>query len=750
MSPSEKTYTFSLSGVKCASCVQRIEKALNAIEGITKAEVNFATHKATVTASSSVEVTQMIAVIAAEGYAATLQSPTAILSTEDNAEFQFYQRLRLKTWLAALTGIPLMVLGLLNLMPSLHGLTGHLLNAAIALITLGVLVYSGGHFFRGGWNSLRAHTANMDTLIALGTGVAWFYSILVILFTDWFPPLAQHVYFEAALIIVALVNLGAWLEARARQTTSSAIERLMGLQPKTARLIDGQQEHDVSIETLKIGNLVRVRPGEKIPIDGVIAEGQSFIDESMITGEPLAVNKKVGDTVIGGTMNQSGSFVLQVSRVGEQTLLAQIVALVQQAQNSKPALAKLADRISAYFVPAVIIASIVTALIWFNLTGTADLAYLVTAALTVLVIACPCALGLAVPISVMMGIGKAAEYGILIRQADSLQQTGQLTAIVLDKTGTITEGKPTVTGIYPLANTSEAELLILAASLEKNSEHPLATAVLKMAQEKNSDFATVTQFEAINGEGVIGYIGDERIALGNATLLQRLQIDTEPFQEKITAFAAQAQTPVYLTQGQNAVGILTIADPIKSDSKAAIHALLAQGLKVVMLTGDHPATAKAVAAQLGLTDWIAGVLPQDKSSHIVKLQQQGERVGMVGDGINDAPALTQANVGFAMGTGTDIAMESASVTLMRGSLLALLDAIAISRYTVRNMRQNLMGAFFYNMLGIPLAAGILFPFTGWLLSPMIASGAMALSSVTVVFNASRLHFFKPKKFTSGE
>lgn len=737
-----KTYNLTLSGMKCASCVQRIEKALMAIPGVRKADVNFATRQAAVIAEANVIADQLIAAVNTQGYQANLAT-TDSLTAAEASELQYYYRLKWKTGIAALVGVPLMFLGLINQMPSLHTALGLVLNSLIAFVALIVLIYSGGHFFRGAWKSLQVHTANMDTLIALGTGVAWLYSMWVVLAVNWFPPMAQHVYFEAALIIIALVNLGALLEARARRNTTLAIERLIGLQPKMARLVEGNKELDVPIESLIVGNLVRVRPGEKVPIDGVIVEGQSFIDEAMITGEPLAVSKKTGDSVIGGTINQSGSFVLQVNRIGAQTMLAQIIALVQQAQNSKPALAKLADRISAYFVPAIIIIAVMTALIWFNLTGTYDLGYLVTASLTVLVIACPCALGLAVPISVMMGIGKAAEYGILIRQADSLQQTGQLTTIVLDKTGTITQGRPTVTGIYPLSDKKPDALLSLAASLEKHSEHPLATAIINKAQEKNLALINITKFTAINGEGVVGYIENERIGLGNATLLKRLDIATDAVQDKIDRLAAQAQTPVFITQAQTILGILTIADPIKPEAKDAIQALLQRGLKVIMLTGDHPATAKAVALQLGLRDYIAGVLPQDKAGHILKLQQQGERVAMVGDGINDAPALTQADVGFAMGTGTDIAMESASITLMRGSLMGLLQAIAISRCTVRNMQQNLFGAFFYNAISVPLAAGILFPITGWLLSPMIASATMALSSVTVVLNASRLRFFNP-------
>jgi Cu+-exporting ATPase len=565
----------------------------------------------------------------------------------------------------------------------------------------------------------------------------------VILFTAWFPPLARQVYFEAALIIIALVNLGALLEAAARQKTSSAIARLIGLQPKTARRVQDKVEQDIPISELVVNNLVRVRPGEKIPIDGIIVDGQSFVDEAMITGEPLSVEKKVGSEVTGGTLNQSGSFVLRVTRVGQDTLLAQIIALIQQAQNSKPALARLADQVAAYFVPTVLIIAILTALIWFAVTGMSHLAYVVVSAMTVLVIACPCALGLAIPISVMVGIGKAAEYGVLIRQADALQQASQMTTLFIDKTGTITQGKPIVVGIYPLSDDTEEHLLSIAAALEIHSEHPLGAAIVMAAESKKISLPKVTDFTVYSGEGVVGVIDHQTIAIGNIRLLTRLQIANAPIEAKIDALAALGQTPVYLMKDLQVVAILAIADPIKPDSKSAILALQKRGINVVMLTGDHFGTAKAIAAQVGVRHFIAEVLPQDKANQVQQAQQTGGIVGMVGDGINDAPALAQADVGFAMGSGTDIAMESADVILMRGSLMSVLDAIMISQRTIRNMHQNLVGAFFYNIIGIPLAAGVLYPLTGWLLNPMFAGAAMALSSVTVVLNASRLRWFKP-------
>ena len=745
----EKTEQFSISGMKCASCTQKIEKAIQTVPGVTQVSVNFATRTATVTGTTQLTDEAVEAAIEKIGYVASPVSADVAQGTS-KAEQLYYRRLTWKTTVAFLVGLPLMLLGMFNGLPSLTSSSGHLYNLGLALLVLLVIIYAGGHFYRGAWKSFLAHTATMDTLIALGTGVAWLYSALVIVMTGWFPTFVQHVYFEAALIIIALVNLGALLEARARQKTSSAIQRLMGLQPKTARLIEDQQERDILISELQVGNLIRVRPGEKIPIDGVITEGQSYVDEAMITGESLAVAKKVGSDVTGGTLNQSGSFVLRVTRIGKDTLLAQIVTLIQQAQNSKPALARLADRVAAYFVPSVLIISLLTAMTWFDLTGTNNIAYIVVTAMTVLVIACPCALGLAIPISVMVGIGKAAEYGVLIRQADALQQASELTTLFIDKTGTITLGKPTVTEIYSLNNEDLDNLLSAAAALERHSEHPLAAAIVKAAESKQLSIPNATNFTTYSGEGVIGTVNNQSLAIGNDKLLQRLNIAAQAVQTKIDDFAARGQTPVYLVQAQTIVAILAIADPIKPDSKEAIQALQARGIKVVMLTGDHPGTAKAIAMQLGITDWIANVLPQDKAMHIKEAQQNGAIVGMVGDGINDAPALTQADVGFAMGTGTDIAMESAGITLMGGSLIGVLNAISISRQTVRNMHQNLAGAFIYNLIGIPIAAGILFPLTGWLLNPMIAGATMAFSSVTVVLNASRLRFFKPHVFISKE
>ncbi len=644
---------------------------------------------------------------------------------------QPYQSLMIKTAVAASMGIMLIVFSLFDVKVN---------NLLIGLASLGVLLYSGGHIFTGAWRGLTSLSANMDTLIAMGTGIAWIYSMIVVVWPEHIPDMARHVYFETAIIIIALVDLGSVLEMRARRHTSDAIQRLMKLQPKTARIVRDGKEIDVPIESIQMGDLVRVRPGEQIPVDGEIIEGSSSVDESLLTGESLPVEKAVGDKVIGATLNKNGTFIFKAIHVGSETVLSQIIKMVQQAQNSKPELARLADRISAYFVPSVVIIALLTAIAWYFAGVEPRLSYMLVTAMSVLVIACPCALGLAVPISVMIGIGKAAEHGILIRHADALQQTEQLTAIVLDKTGTITQGKPEVMGIYPELHIDQKQVLTLAASLEAGSEHPLAEAILNAARQHDCILHPVTQFQALSGRGIKGHIENRIIFLGNERLMQTESISLGDCKQKADELASQGKTPIFVAVDKKVIGIIAIADPIKPDSKKAIERLQRMGLKVIMITGDHAATAHAIAAQVGIHDVMAEILPEDKKNKIKELQMKGEKVGMVGDGINDAPALAQSDVGFAIGTGTDIAIESASITLMGGSLQGVADAIIISHNTVVNMKQNLFGAFIYNAIAIPIAAGLLFPFTGILLNPMLAGATMALSSLTVVSNANRLRF----------
>ncbi len=734
---------FSIGGMSCAGCVASVEKALAAVAGVSQSAVNFAEHTADIEGDFVVD--EVINAVREAGYEAALLESEQDTEQKEAAEFEYYRALVKKYQFAAAVGVPLFILGMLGVLPELDNFSGQLVWFVIGIITAGVMWYSGGHFFSGAYKSFTHHSANMDTLIALGTGTAWIYSMVIVLFPDIVPSLAQHAYFEAAAIIIALINFGSALEMKARGKTSEAIQRLIGLQPKTARVIRDGVEQDIEIASVGLNETIRVRPGEKIPLDGTVIDGHSSVDESMLTGEPLPVSKQVGDEVIGGTLNKTGSFLFQTKKIGKDTALSQIIEMVRKAQNSKPAIGRLADKISSVFVPAVMIISIVTFLIWYNFSGM-EISYAVVAMMTVLIIACPCALGLATPISIMVGVGKAAEHGILIRNGDALQKAGQIDTIVLDKTGTVTLGKPELLQVLVADGQDETQLLQIAASIEKGSEHPLAQAVLEKAVEKNIELLTVDDFSAIEGHGIKANISGEIVFLGNEKLMRGQNIDLSDWQQKLDDLTAQAQTPVFIANQDKLTGLLGIADPIKEDSKQAVQRFHKAGLKVVMLTGDHQRTAEVIARQVGIDEVIAEVLPQDKQAKVQQLQQQAQVVAMVGDGINDAPALAQADVGFAIGTGTDVAIESADIALMKGSLGNVMDAIQISKATVKNIRQNLFGAFFYNILGIPVAAGILFPFIGMLLNPMIAGAAMAMSSVTVVSNANRLRFYK----TGGE
>jgi Cu+-exporting ATPase len=741
MTTNTQAVRLSIGGMSCAGCVATVEKTLRNVPGVSEASVNFAEHTASV--SGTADAKTLIGAVVAAGYEAAELKSRQAEAEKEAAEAAHYRRLQRKTLVAGCVAAPLFVGEMFMLLPTLHSAGGRLYGLIAGLVTLFVLVYSGGHFFRGAWKSFRNHNANMDTLIALGTGAAWVYSMAVVAAPQLVPTLAQHAYFEAAAVIIALINLGQLLEIRARGKTSQAIKRLIGLQPRTARVVRDGKELDIPIEEVGLSETVRVRPGEKIPVDGVILDGHSNVDESMLSGEPLPVAKQTGDTVTGGTLNTSGTFLFRATRIGEETVLARIIEMVRRAQNSKPAIGRLADKISAVFVPSVLLIAVVTFLIWFNLGPEPIVGFALVATMTVLVIACPCALGLATPISIIVGVGKAAESGILIRNGEALQQASRLTTVVLDKTGTVTEGHPAVVGIIPAAGWTEAEVLRLAASIEAGSEHPLAQAVVQAAKARHVDLLSASGFEAVSGFGVRAQVDGKSVLLGNPRLMQRSGVDIAALDSQARSAALLGQTPIYLAVDGKAAGLVVIADPIKPDSQAAIARLHALGLKVVMLTGDNAATAQAVARQVGVDEVFAEVLPADKAAKVVELQARGEIVGMVGDGINDAPALAQANVGFAIGTGTDVAIESADVALLRGSLHGVADAIAISTATVRNIRQNLFGAFFYNILGIPIAAGALYPLFGLLLNPMIAGAAMAMSSVTVVSNANRLRFFRP-------
>ncbi len=739
----ESTIRLAITGASCAGCVRKIETSLQSVEGVSAAAMNFAERTAEVTGSMNPE--PLILAIKKAGYSASQIVDEEKAQQEREAQdLAHYKHLMRNMAFALAVGITLMAFGLMGGSMRVDSINERVSWFLVGLLTLGILYRSGGHFFTGAWSSFKAHSANMDTLIALGTGAAWSYSMYVVLFPSTLPPEARHIYFEAAAMIIGLINLGMALEVRARGKTSQAVKRLLGLQAKTARIIRDGEEVDIPIASVQIGDTLRVRPGEKVPVDGVVLDGQSLVDESMLTGEPIPVSKKAGDEVAAGTINSSGTLIFEATRIGHQTALAQIIAQVKTAQNSKPAIGRMADTISAIFVPSVMIISIIASLVWYNVGPDPKIAYMLVVTMSILIIACPCALGLATPMAVMVGVGKAAQFGILIRKGEALQSTGKLDTIVLDKTGTITQGKPSVVKRFAVPGFHEEKILQLAASLERASEHPLASAVINAAEQlSNRELSECHNFHSESGYGISGDVDKQQILLGNQRWMETNSIDSRSLSSTANNWSEQAITPLFIAIDGHAAGLIGVSDPVKKDSAEAIQRLKTKGLNVIMLTGDKLATAQAIAKQVGIDEVIADVLPSDKGEVINRLKQQGKIVGMVGDGINDAPALASAEVGFAIGTGTDVAIESADITLMRGSLHSVADAIEISNATVRNIKQNLLGAFIYNGLGIPVAAGVLYPIMGTLLNPMLAGAAMSLSSFTVVSNANRLRLFKP-------
>jgi Cu+-exporting ATPase len=669
-----------------------------------------------------------------------------------------YRTMMRKFWFAAVVGFPLLLLMLADFVPAWGEalMRWHRsIGVVSALITLPVLAWSGSQFFESAWNGLRNHNTNMDTLVALGTGAAWVYSAAVVFAPGLFPAGARGMYFEVAVIVIALILLGQALEIRAKSRSSAAIRKLLELQAKSARVIRDGKEVDIPIEEVVVGDTVLVRPGEKVPVDGIIVEGESAIDEAVVTGESVPVDKKPGDAVIGSSVNRTGAFTFRATKVGKDTALARIVEMVEQAQNSRPPIGRLVDAISSYFVPTVMILAILTFLAWFDLGPAPVLNHAVVTMVAVLVIACPCALGLATPISLMVGVGKAAEHGVLIRNGEALEIASRLKIIVLDKTGTITKGKPELTDLLPLEGYNESELLQLAGVADRRSEHPLAEAIVKGARDRGIEVGEPEEFNALPGLGVEAIVGEERVLVGNRKLMERDNISLSEFEEGAARLADEGKTPMFVAVNGEPAGLIAVADTIKEDSIVAVRAIKSMGIEVVMITGDNERTAKAIAKKVGIHRVLSDVLPEEKARQVEKLQSESFRqkergsrgtrlVGMVGDGINDAPALAQADIGFAIGTGTDVAIEAADVTLVGGSLRGVVTAIEVSRATLRNIKQNLFGAFIYNVLGIPVAAGLLYPFFGVLLSPIIAGAAMAASSITVVTNANRLRFFEPK------
>lgn len=752
-----------IAHMHCASCVTNIETRLAKTPGVIAARANLG--------ASAVEVEYnpensdfgaIRAAIEASGHRIAERRPEAVKAAveadadpEDVAREQEYATLMRKFWFAAIVSVPVMILsypdmipGVREWMPAGSG-ARRIVWALLGVASLPVLVWSGSQFFVGMWDALKHRAANMHTLIALGVSAAFLYSTMAVAFPDLFPSMAlAEVFWDVTDVVIALVTLGLALELKAKGRTSEAIKKLIGLQAKTARILRNGEEIDLAVEEVVVGDTVVIRPGDKLPVDGAVTEGSSAVDESMITGESIPVEKHIGDEVIGGTLNKTGSFRFRAMKVGKDTALANIILMVKDAQGSKAPIQRVVDAVSGFFVPSVMVLGVLAFMIWYVFGPEPRVIYATIVLVTTLIIACPCALGLATPTSLTVGIGKAAENGILIRSGDALQSAEKLDTIVLDKTGTVTRGEPSLTDVIVAEGQSEQAVLRLAAALEHGSEHPLGEAIVKGAHARGVAIVETEQFAAIPGHGVSGEIEGRRVLLGNAKLMRDQGVPIDALVAVSERLANEGKTPMYIAADGQLLGLVAAADTVKPDSRAAIEALKGLGVEVVMLTGDNERTAQAIAREVGVDRVFAEVPPEDKAHEVRKLQLEGKTVGMVGDGVNDAPALAQADVGFAIGTGTDVAIEASDVTLIKGNLGGVVTAIEISRATMSNVRQNLAGAFGYNFLGIPVAMGALYPAFGVLLSPLIASAAMAFSSVTVVSNANRLRFFQPKRVAS--
>ena len=743
-----------LRGMSCASCASSIEKTIRNVPGVTECNVNFGAEQAAIAYNSrltSIEIIQQ----AVEDAGYSSYSLQEVMATgEDDVEIARTESRDLIRKIIVGSVISLiLIFGSLPMMTGLElpFIPVWLHNPWLQLVlTAPVQFWCGYRFYIGAWKAFKRSAATMDTLIALGTSAAFFYSVFATVLPSFFVDrgLMPEVYYETAAVVISLILLGRWFEHRAKGQTSEAIRQLIGLQAKDARVIRDGREIDVPIDRVQIDDIILVRPGEKIPVDGEIVSGSSTIDEAMVTGESVPVKKQPGDEVIGATINKTGSFKFRATRVGADTVLAQIVKLVRDAQGSKAPIQRLADKVTGWFVPVVIAIAIATFILWFMITGNISLALVTTVG--VLIIACPCALGLATPTSIMVGTGKGAENGILIKGAESLELAHKLQTIVLDKTGTITEGKPTVTDyqIRDFNSRVELKLLRLVAAVERNSEHPLAEAVVRYARSQQIEPAEATHFEAVAGSGVRATVSDRLVQIGTQRWMSELGIKTDVLQKQKDTWEAEAKTVVFIAVDGEIEGIMGIADAVKPSSNAAVRALRKLGMEVVMLTGDNQKTAQAIARQVGIVRVEAEVRPDRKAAKVKELQQEGKIVAMVGDGINDAPALKTADVGIAIGTGTDVAIAAGDIVLISGELQGIITAIELSKATINNIRQNLFFAFIYNIIGIPIAAGILFPFFGWLLNPIIAGAAMAFSSVSVVTNALRLRNFNPSRLSS--
>ncbi len=730
--------TLLLDGMSCAACVLKVQRALEAVPSVTAAQVNLAERTAMVFGTAQPQA--LVQAVENAGYGAEVIEDEQV--RREKQRIQAQKEIRQRKWQAVVA----LILG--------FGLMGWMLLGGqmevtpenrnnwlvVGLLTLAVILFTGGHFYQRAVKNLVKKTATMDTLVALGTGVAWLYSMAVVLAPDFFPQHSRHLYFESSAMIIGLINVGKMLEAKAKQRSSQALERLLDLTPKTARVVDKQGEREIPLADVQPQMILRLLTGDRVSVDGIVTQGSCWIDESMLTGEPVPVCKQVGDKVSAGTLVTDGTLLFRAEQIGNNTTLANIIKLVRQAQSSKPQIGQLADKIAAVFVPVVIVIALAAAFIWYVLT--AQIAYSFVVLTTVLIIACPCALGLATPMSIIAGIGRAAELGVLVRDADALQKAADADTIVFDKTGTLTKGEPKVTALYTFNGFGEQQAVQFAASLEQGANHPLAKAVLDYG--RNVTLLEAGDFTTLKGLGVGALIEGQKVLLGNRTLMERHQIDSRQAEQHFYGQSEKGATVIFLAVEQQLAAIFAIRDPLRDDSAEALQRLHKQGYRLIMLTGDQEKTARAIAEEAGIKQVIAGVLPEGKVQAIKALQQAGHRVVMVGDGINDAPALAQADVSIAMGGGSDIAVETAELTLMRHSIHGIADALSLAQGTLRNMRQNLFFAFIYNTLGIPIAAGALYPFWGILLNPMIGGAAMAFSSITVASNANRLLKFKPK------
>lgn len=738
--------TMPVLGMSCSSCVMKIESALNGLDGVIGATVNFATGKATVEFIPAVTGRREVAgAIKSAGY-------DVVYSTEDDelpgmaidrARDEALSKLRLRLVIGAVLTAPIFIMGHAQLFGLALG-AGTVSFFQLILATP-VQFWCGFNFYKGALAAARHRSTDMNTLIAVGTSAAYLYSVAAVFLPSAFEAAGYRaaVYFDTSATIIVLILFGRLLEARARGRTGEAIRKLIGLKPRTARVVRGLAEADVPVEELLIGETIIVRPGEKIPVDGVLTEGYSAVDESMISGEPIPVEKQKGDELIGATMNKTGSFRMRATRIGKDTALAQIIKMVEEAQGSKPPIARMADMIAAYFVPAVIAVAGITFLVWYVFGPEPSLTYALLSFVSVLIIACPCALGLATPTSIMVGTGKGAESGVLIRGGEALETAHRLTAIILDKTGTLTKGEPSLTAVSALPGFTEEEVVFFAASTEKGSEHPLGEAIVRGARERNIELSGAEGFSALPGRGIKAGVDGRSILLGNIKFMKDSGVEPGALKGVAEGFAGEGMTPVYLAVDGAPAGVLAVADTLKENSLEAVSAFKRMGIEVMMLTGDNRRTAMSIAAEVGIERVLAEVLPEDKANEVRKLQEEGMVVAMVGDGINDAPALTQADVGIAIGTGADVAMEASDITLIGGDLRSVVTAVLLSRATIKNIKQNLFFAFFYNTILIPVAAGVLYPFLGILLSPIFAAAAMGMSSVSVVSNALRLKLFRP-------